>query len=176
MKRRYANYINGTMHQVHLETDFFKGELCFVDIEDDRQPEYVVNGIHKVCYIAKDYHWLIAYPENENYVMTVVYDDSRHIVEWYFDIAKTTGVDDGIPYEDDLYLDMVITPMGEMLILDEDELLDAYNSKEINQEDLDLANKIKEYLIKKYALRFNDLKDLTNKLDSYYKCSFSNEN
>ena len=168
MKRRYANYINGTMKQFHLDEDFFRGELCFIDIEDDRKPEYVKNGIHEVCYIAKDYRWLIAYPERQNYVMTVVYDDLHKIVEWYFDVSKKIGVTNGIPYEDDLYLDLVITADGKSLVLDEDELLSAYKSKEIDDEDLKLAYSVIDYLEAKFSKDVTYLKDLTDKLNKYY--------
>ena len=39
MKRRFANYINGNMQILHLDEEFFKGELCFIDIEDERNDE-----------------------------------------------------------------------------------------------------------------------------------------
>lgn len=156
------------MKKIHLEEEFFTGELCFVDIEDDREPKYVKNGIHSVCYIAKGYRWLIAYPKDKNYVMTVVYDDKHKIVEWYFDVSKNTAVLNDIPYEDDLYLDMVITPEGEKLILDEDELIAAYNNHEIDSDDLKLAYDVLAYLEEKFAESFTELKDFTEKLDGYY--------
>ena len=100
--------------------------------------------------------------------MTVVYDDLHKIVEWYFDVSKKIGVTNGIPYEDDLYLDLVITADGKSLVLDEDELLSAYKSKEIDDEDLKLAYSVIDYLEAKFSKDVTYLKDLTDKLNKYY--------
>ena len=100
--------------------------------------------------------------------MTVVYDDKKEIVEWYFDVALNTGTIDNIPYEDDLYLDMVITPEGEEIVLDEDELLEAYNSKEIGDRELKLAYDTLDILEERYACDFEYLKEFTDRLCAYY--------
>lgn len=46
-----------------------------------------------------------------------MYDEKNEIVEWYFDIARKIGKENGIPYEEDLYLDVVVTPTGEIILL-----------------------------------------------------------
>ena len=76
-------------------------------------------------------------------------DDKDNIVEWYFDIARELGNEDGIPYEDDLYLDVVIVPDGRIHLLDEDELEDAYNKKEVNKKDYDMAYKTANMIMEK---------------------------
>jgi len=58
----------------------------------------------------------------------------------YIDICKgnkTNGK--GIPYYDDLYLDVVVLPSSVVVLLDEDELKDALKTKEITKEEYDLA-------------------------------------
>ena len=50
MKRRFANYINGNMQILHLDEEFFKGVVCFIDIEGERKAHYVTNDIHEICY------------------------------------------------------------------------------------------------------------------------------
>ena len=59
------------------------------------------------------------------------------------------GLDEesNIPYYDDLYLDITINKEGKINILDEDELLDALNKKEISKEEFDLANRTKDLLL-----------------------------
>ena len=56
---------------------------------------------------------------------------------------------DGIPYEDDLYLDVVIVHDGRIQLLDEDELEQAYRQKIISKKDYEFAyekaNKIIEF-------------------------------
>ena len=63
--------------------------------------------------------------------LTAIYDENNSIIEWYFDIARKIGKDNELPYEDDLYLDVVVTPNGEAMLLDEDELKEAYNKREM---------------------------------------------
>ncbi|MCR5664709.1 MAG: DUF402 domain-containing protein, partial [Oscillospiraceae bacterium] len=92
------------------------------------------------------------------------FDDRGTLIEWYFDIAKSIGIENGIPFEDDLYLDMAIMPDGEKIILDEDELLAARNEGIISQDDLDGAYNTLRELEKKYAYRLGDLVQLTEYL------------
>ena len=102
------------------------------------------------------------YPDNSNYALTIMFDDNENLIEWYFDIAKKVGIENGVPYEDDLYLDMVITPQGSKLILDEDELQEALNRGEITKEDATLAYKTLEGLDKKYVQDKDELIALTH--------------
>ena len=58
---------------------------------------------------------------------------------------------DGIPYFDDLYLDLVVYPDGTVKVDDMDELEEALSSKDITQEQFNLAintsNKLKSGLL-----------------------------
>jgi hypothetical protein len=77
-----------------------------------------------------------------------MYDGEGKIIEWYFDITKANGVDeDGKPYYDDLFLDLVLLPDGQVITLDEDELLEALNNGIITREDYDLAYRVKDRLL-----------------------------
>ena len=57
--------------------------------------------------------------------LTAIYDAKNKIVEWYFDIAKKIGKENGIPYEEDLYLDVIVKPDFQIVLLDEDDLQEA---------------------------------------------------
>jgi predicted RNA-binding protein associated with RNAse of E/G family len=50
------------------------------------------------------------YDYNSKVKLTAIYDANNEIIEWYFDIARKIGKENGIPFEDDLYLDDVVTP------------------------------------------------------------------
>ena len=63
--------------------------------------------------------------------MSAAYDEKNEIIEWYFDIARCIGKENGIPYEDDFYLDVVLTPNGKIILLDEDEFEEAFKRNEI---------------------------------------------
>ncbi|MCL6459025.1 MAG: DUF402 domain-containing protein, partial [Gorillibacterium sp.] len=47
----------------------------------------------------------------------------------------------GMPYCDDLYLDVVLLPDGQLFLLDEDELEEALSKRIIRQSDFELAHR-----------------------------------
>ncbi|RAR43179.1 hypothetical protein DP091_14810 [Paenibacillus sp. MDMC362] len=56
------------------------------------------------------------------------------------DISRVNGVsDEGIPYWDDLYLDVIVLPDGSLFIQDEDELEEALRQGHIEFQDYKLA-------------------------------------
>ena len=93
-----------------------------------------------------------------------MYDENNNLIEWYFDVSKKIGVEDDIPYEDDLYLDLVINPMGESTMLDEDELKYALDKKDITIEDYKLAYKTIDMLQREYVDNFDHLVALTERI------------
>ena len=61
------------------------------------------------------------------------------------DIAKNTDfTEKGVPYIDDLYLDVVMYPSGKIKIIDQDELQEALDCGDITKNDI-------EYYIKEKA-------------------------
>ena len=78
-------------------------------------------------------------------------------------MARKIGKENEIPFEDDLYLDVVVTPTGEIFLLDEDELIDRYNRLEVNKKDYDMAYDEANNLIKKLKNNKDKLEIFTNK-------------
>ncbi len=64
----------------------------------------------------------------------------KKLVQYYIDVAKEYKIDDrGLPYFDDLYLDVVLLSSGKVYVLDEEELEDAYKSGDVTKEEYELA-------------------------------------
>lgn len=163
MKRRYANEVEGEYTQKRIDEEYFKGYVCNVKVKDVSKPLIVNNGISEICIKDNNYEWLEVYPDNSNYAITIMFDDNSNLIEWYFDIAKEIGIENDIPYEDDLYLDMIIMPDGKKLVLDEEELIDAFNNAEIMQSDVDLAYQTLKKIENMYVSNLDNLINLTNK-------------
>lgn len=168
MKRRFAYNLNDNYEQIRVDEDFFKGYACFLKLQNIENPLIVNNGKETVCIKDNDYEWIEVYPENGKYAITIMFDDNNNLIEWYFDISKNIGIENGIPYEDDLYLDMVITPNGEKLVIDEDELLEARDKGDITQEDVDSAYQTLSELEEKYVNNIQELIKLTNYLNEQF--------
>lgn len=92
-----------------------------------------------------------------------MYNERNEIIEWYFDIAKKIGKENGIPYEDDLYLDILVRTDGDVILLDEEELIDALKRKEITKKDFDEANKLANDLKNKVKGKEKELKQFTDR-------------
>ena len=164
MRKRFAYNSEDLYKQITVDEPFFKGVACIVKLQNVAKPKYIDHGKEKICIIDNGYSLIEAYPDNGKYALTIMLDDRGTLIEWYFDIAKSIGIENGVPFEDDLYLDMAIMPDGEKIILDEDELLAARNEGIISQDDLDGAYNTLRELEKKYAYRLGDLIQLTEYL------------
>ena len=164
MKRRFANQVEGEYFQDRVETEYFNGYVCYIKLKNIEKPLIVNNGVDTICIKDNNYEWYELYPDDGKYALTIMFDDNENLIEWYFDVSKNIGLENGIPFEDDLYLDMIITPDGKEIVIDEDELLNAEKDGNITHEDVDCAYKTLKYLKEKYVNDFEKLKKFTDEL------------
>lgn len=165
MRKRFANRRGDNYKQIHIDEVYFKGYACYVEFKGVKEPKVIYNGLYDMCIIDNDYKWIMLYPDDNTYSITIIYDNNSSLVEWYFDCASSVGIENNIPYQDDLYLDMVILPTREVIVLDEDELLNAYKNEIISKGDVENAYKTLEYLKEKYA---NNIEELITFTDHIY--------
>ena len=107
MRKRFAYKSDDQYQQITVDETFFKGVVCFVKLQNVAKPKYIENGKEKLCIIDNGYSLIEAYPDNGKYALTIMFDNRGKLIEWYFDIAKSVGIENGIPFEDDLYLDIL---------------------------------------------------------------------
>jgi predicted RNA-binding protein associated with RNAse of E/G family len=81
-------------------------------------------GAHSgICFADSGYAWLTHFPDGAHHAVTTMFDAAGRLLQWYVDVCREHGLGpDGVPWWDDLYLDVVLRPTGEVLLLDEDEL------------------------------------------------------
>lgn len=151
--------IDGGVHQGHSSL------ICFLDgterlIVDE-------NGTN-LCLSDGGYRWLNYLPNSENWCMTAMYDQHGQIIEWYFDITKSNFTENGVPCMDDLFLDIVVFPSGEIIILDEDELSEALIGGEITQDEFQFAYHVCDHLMNTGILDVGFLVPFSRELLSKY--------
>jgi uncharacterized protein len=84
--------------------------------------------------------WLSHFPDGAHHAVTTMLDAAGAIVQWYVDVCRAHGLGpDGVPWWDDLYLDVVVRPSGEALLLDDDELELALAHGYVTRAEYDLA-------------------------------------
>ena len=141
-----------------IKTEEFTGDIVYYEFIKVNEKITYPSG----CVLDDRYKWLEFYNYNSKVKLTAIYNNNDEIVEWYFDIAREIGKENGIPYEDDLYLDVVFEANGNILLLDEDELKAALNRLEISKEDYDMAYKEANNLIDNLKGNKGKLEKFTN--------------
>lgn len=175
MKRKYADYPDWDKLKSkkfvnkYISNKDFSGNICLISDIKVNEKIVITEGNKKITIMDDNFKWLKLYPENnKNIAISVSINDKDEIVEWYFDVAKCSGLsDNGIPYIDDLYLDVILYPTGKLKLIDEDELKDALLNKKINNNDFNLAYKVANNLINSIQGKENELSKLTYKYLNY---------
>lgn len=85
------------------------------------------------------YYWTQYFPEGKAYAVTLMQNDSNEVVQAYIDIGQHGLSDQGIPYSDDLYLDVIVRPNKGTELIDQDELEQALKDGQLSQADYDFA-------------------------------------
>jgi predicted RNA-binding protein associated with RNAse of E/G family len=158
MKRKYADRpdwkrVTERNFQVqYINTTDYCGYISLFEITKVNEPLIVEYNRKNYCVADSNYLWLQHFPNESNYVLTTVFDPNDKVVQWYIDICHEKGITgNGIPWFDDLYLDIVMLPDGTIIELDMDELNEAYNNQIITESQFNLAikenNRISELLM-----------------------------
>jgi len=148
MKRKFSDRANWrriikkSYSCMSIDQKEFHGILTFYRIHELRDPLYKVYGGKELCLADEGYVWMQHFPKGEHYVVTTMFDQNGKVVQWYIDVCKNQGLtEQKVPWFDDLYLDVVVLPSGEVFLMDEDELEEAYQAGEISYKDVLLAQK-----------------------------------
>ncbi|MDP5274894.1 DUF402 domain-containing protein [Chengkuizengella axinellae] len=155
MKLKYANrpewkrISKNEFSTFYKQEPHFKGMVSYYKINEVHTPLWVEHNQKKICIVDNGYTWMQHFPTGANYTLTTMIDPENKIVQWYIDICKDQGITgEGIPWYNDLYLDIVFLPNYETFILDEDELIEALDSGKITSNEYSLAWKTTKEIIK----------------------------
>ena len=153
-----------------VNSDFFKGYIGLIEIEEVSEKQiWNFNG-EDIIVCDNGLKWLSILPRNDFYCITAMMNADDEILLWYIDMIAAQGIDtDGVPYFDDLYLDLVVYPDGTIIVDDMNELESALATKDITQEQFHLAistsNKLKTGLLSnidtfiEYTLKCKEMVD-----------------
>jgi predicted RNA-binding protein associated with RNAse of E/G family len=127
------------------ENDYY---LCSKKVNKiDKQ--YILHDFNRNVVHIDDGYYVVEYtPKKEYYNARVYIDDKKNIIDYYFDITNGNGLQDKIPYYDDLYLDIIYCPNENNCIYydDMDELEEAFSLGDITKEEYERAIRTGEYL------------------------------
>ena len=117
--------------------------------------KFIIND--GLCVMDDGYYIFEVIHKSDNYAMRLFLNSNKEPLEYYFDISKNNRLDHlfKIPCYDDLYLDITYLD-GYINILDEDELIAAYESGDISFEDYKLVYQMKERLLEEISNKTNE--------------------
>jgi uncharacterized protein len=146
MKRKFADrsdwarILEKEYRLVRCDLEHFRGWIAEFKMIRVREPLSVSSWGTSICIADAGFTWLHYLRDAANHVITAMYDSSGAIVQWYIDIVLEHGLDErGVPYFEDLYLDVVVGPDGRFEIKDADEIEVALKENVISQAQFDLA-------------------------------------
>ncbi|MBE5782677.1 MAG: DUF402 domain-containing protein [Clostridiales bacterium] len=126
--------------QKRISTPFGDGYAALLYLDDVDAPVAWNFPEGKVTVCEKGMKWLELLPENDHYLITAMISPEGKINEWYIDMIAGWGFDDdGVIYYDDLYLELIATPAGTIIIDDMDELEQALAEKDITTQQYEMA-------------------------------------
>lgn len=147
--------------------------LCIKRINEIDKAFIIERFGQETVFMDNGYYVVEFTPLNQFYNGRVFLDKDANVIEYYFDMTLNNGVENNIPYYDDLYLDLLYNPnqTGMLEVDDEDELLEALTSKEITQEQFDLAYKTCSNLIEEIKKDTNLFVNMDKKelIQKYFK-------
>nr|WP_314459024.1 DUF402 domain-containing protein [uncultured Clostridium sp.] len=132
--------VSKDMYGKKVNTGFFRGYIGLIDIKAVSEKQiWKFNG-EEIVVCDKGLKWLSILPQDGFYCITAMMNERNDILVWYIDMIAKQGIDiDGIPYFNDLYLDLVVYPDGKIMVDDMDELEEALFQNDITQEQFNLA-------------------------------------
>ena len=156
-------------YQMRIDHELFHGMVCLIWFTDGEKNYWETPKAGRIQVTGEGMTWLELIPDDTRRVITAMYfPDGTHGPEresypvtaneqyqpsiWYIDIIEGIEQDeDGITVFIDKYLDVIITPEGEVKVDDRDELDAAYASGELSKEQYDAALAEGEAILQAYG-------------------------
>lgn len=139
MKRKSLSYDSWTCMlkrdlRVRRVTEPFAGYVALLRIHEVTEPQ-VWNWQGKPLIVCdRGMAWLSMLPERGGLCVTAQLNPDGTVALWYIDMIAGQGVDEaGVPWFDDLYLDLIVNPDGSMHVDDRDELDAALRRGDITE-------------------------------------------
>ena len=139
MKRKSLAYdawtciLSRTLH-VRQVTEPFRGHVSLLRIHEVTEPQVWRWQGKPLTVCDKGMAWLSILPEQGGLCITAQLNADQSVALWYIDMIAGQGIDvQGVPWFDDLYLDLIVHPDGAMFVDDRDELDEALREGDITE-------------------------------------------
>lgn len=143
MRKKYTDetYLRG-VSKYNVTTRKLKGQDTYIVVKNILEIDEPF--IKSTTLIDNGYYILEYTPIDKLYNARAFIDSELNTISYYFDISLGNGIENGRPYYDDLFLDIVYgtDTDNNVKVLDEDELLEALERGTITKKEFDLAHSV----------------------------------
>ncbi len=167
MRQKFIDkvYMREVLDKVwYLEKDEeLRGYIALKYVKEMSKPLTSFCNGKKYVGLDKGYSILEYVPLDRNYNCRVFFDNFNRPLCFYFDINNGSGIENDIPWYDDLYLDVTmecpaITEIGHYIRLDDEiELKMAKKEGKINEETYNMAYQVAIDLMQELREKRNDI-------------------
>lgn len=139
MKRKSLSYASWTCMtsrdlSVRKISKPFQGHVALLRINAVTEPQVWHWQGKALTVCDRGMAWLSMLPERGGLCITAQLNRDGTVALWYIDMIAGQGVDEaGVPWFDDLYLDLIVHPDGTMAVDDRDELDEALRQGDITE-------------------------------------------
>ena len=153
-----------------VNSELLNGYIGLIDIKAvSKIQTWEFNG-EDIVVCDKGRKWLSILPQNDWYCITAMMDENEKILLWYIDMIAKQGIDvDGVPYFDDLYLDLILFSDGRIMEDDREELEEARSEGDITEEQYHLALQTCERLKQNLSGRETEVRRYTKRCYDWLK-------
>ncbi len=164
MRKKYTDktYLKG-VSRYSVATRKLKGQDTYIVVKNILEIDEPF--IKNVTLIDNGYYILEYTPIDKLYNARAFIDKELNTVSYYFDISLGNGVENGRPYYDDLFLDIVYgaDTDNNVKVLDEEELLEALDRGAITKKEFDLAHSVCTKLVEEIKDNRNSFINMNKK-------------
>lgn len=155
---------NKTTKINNIENKYFKGKMCLLTMNEVEVPLKVDFPNGMVTIADNHYKYIIIAPENDNWWLTIIFDDNNRLIGSYFDITRLNNFyDKENPFFIDMKLVVYIPYNQEPFIMNGEMVKELLDNGFITKNDFDKAYATANRIIEFYN---------ANK-DKYYNFIFS---
>lgn len=156
-RKKWSRILERKYYHEYIDDKYFQGEIALIHLIKVSHPRSSNLGNKEVTWIDNDYYWLELAPIDQNYWLTVMFNEKGEIQQYYFDITDKNVIDEkNDSYFYDLYLDIVVSDK-KIYVLDEDELENAYKQNIITKAQFEKAIFTKNQLVNHLKSHYDEL-------------------
>ena len=139
-------------HQFYMRNEIFTGWAAVNELTAGESRFWNFQKAGRVMVSGEGMTWLTLIPDGLHRSISAFFLPDGRVSAWYIDVIEAVGTDaDGVLYFIDKYLDVLLTPEGDILVDDRDELDAAYESGELSQTQYEEALCEGDRIIKEFA-------------------------